>query len=126
MKFIDLKCSSCGSTMHINPELTKVTCKYCGAQLIVDDAEVEEKTVTKLSLDIKNKLYDFQDELDSIKMLIVVSIIVLIGGIILESLSLWPYLLPVGIVLLIVNIVRFAIVKIRLKEFRETVVDEEE
>jgi hypothetical protein len=112
--------------MHINPELTKVTCKYCGAQLIVDDAEVEEKTVTKLSLEIRNKLYDFQDELDSIKMLIVVSIIVLVGGIILESLSLWPYLLPVGIVLLIVNIVRFAIVKIRLKEFRETVVDEEE
>ena len=126
MKFIDLRCSSCGSTMHINPELTKVTCKYCGAQLIVDESDEEDKPVTKLSMDIKNKLYDFQDELDSIKMLIVVSIIVLVVGIILDSLSLWPYILPVGIVLLIVNIVRFVIVKIRLKELRETVVDEEE
>ena len=126
MKLIDLKCSSCGSTMHINPELTKVTCKYCGAQLIVDELEEGDKPVSKLSMEIKNKLYDFQDELDSIKMLIVVSIIVLIAGIVLDILSIWPYLTSIGIVLLIVNIVRFVIVKIRLKEFRETVVDEEE
>ena len=126
MKFIDLKCSSCGSTMHINPELTKVTCKYCGAQLIVDDAEVEEKTVTKLSMEIRNKLYDYQDEIDSIKMLIIVSIIAVVGGIVLECLSIWPYLTTIGIVLLIVNIIRLVIVKIKLKELRETVVDQEE
>lgn len=126
MKFIDLKCSSCGSTMHINPELTKVTCKYCGAQLIVDESEVEEKTVTKLSLEIRNKLYDYQDEIDSIKMLIIVSIIAVVGGIVLECLSIWPYLTTIGIVLLIVNIIRLVIVKIKLKELRETVVDQEE
>ena len=126
MKFIDLKCSSCGSTMHINPELTKVTCKYCGAQLIVDESEVEEKTVTKLSMEIRNKLYDYQDEIDSIKMLIIVSIIAVVGGIVLECLSIWPYLTTIGIVLLIVNIIRLVIVKIKLKELRETVVDQEE
>ncbi|MBR1770879.1 MAG: hypothetical protein IJ747_02495 [Lachnospiraceae bacterium] len=37
MKLIDLRCSSCGAMMQVNPDLKKVVCNYCGSELLIDD-----------------------------------------------------------------------------------------
>ena len=37
MKLIDLKCSNCGATMQVNPDLKQVSCNYCGNTMLVDD-----------------------------------------------------------------------------------------
>lgn len=37
MKLIDLRCSSCGAIMQVNPDLKKVICNYCGNELLIDD-----------------------------------------------------------------------------------------
>ena len=37
MRLIDLKCSNCGATMKVNPELRQVSCNYCGNTMLIDD-----------------------------------------------------------------------------------------
>ena len=37
MRLIDLRCSGCGATMQVNPELKQVSCNYCGRVMLIDD-----------------------------------------------------------------------------------------
>ncbi len=55
MKLIDLKCSNCGATMQVNPDLKQVSCNYCGNTMLVDDE------VKKMEL-INGLEYGYQQE----------------------------------------------------------------
>lgn len=44
MKLIDMQCTKCGSTLQVNPELSKCICQYCGNEMLIDQ-EVQKHEV---------------------------------------------------------------------------------
>lgn len=55
MKLITLKCPNCGSELQVNGELTKATCNFCGATILIDDEVNKVKFV-----DTKEAGYEFE------------------------------------------------------------------
>ncbi|MBR2138331.1 MAG: hypothetical protein IJ966_03420 [Bacilli bacterium] len=50
MKLIKMKCESCGATLDVNKNLEKITCNYCGAEILIDDEATKVKRVEDAKL----------------------------------------------------------------------------
>lgn len=50
MKLIKMKCDSCGATLDVNKNLEKITCNYCGAEILIDDEATKVKRVEDAKL----------------------------------------------------------------------------
>lgn len=50
MKLVKLKCENCGATLDANKNLEKITCNYCGAEILIDDEATKIKRVEDAKL----------------------------------------------------------------------------
>lgn len=50
MKLIKMKCENCGATLDVNKNLEKITCNYCGAEILIDDDATKLKRVEEAKL----------------------------------------------------------------------------
>ena len=69
MKLISLKCPDCNARINVNPELEKIICNYCGAEIYVDDeaSKLDRVENVKLKHRIKNHEQDIQEIIDKEK-----------------------------------------------------------
>ena len=47
MKFIHLKCDSCGAELELDPEHLQAYCQFCGSKLLIDMDQLSELLVEK-------------------------------------------------------------------------------
>ena len=50
MKLVKMKCENCGATLDVNKNLEKITCNYCGAEILIDDEATKVKRVEDAKL----------------------------------------------------------------------------
>jgi len=50
MKLIKMKCESCGAILDVNKSLEKITCNYCGEEILIDDEATKVKRVEEAKL----------------------------------------------------------------------------
>lgn len=48
MRLINLTCPNCNGTLQVNEELSKCSCPYCGADVLVDKENMAEEDIRKI------------------------------------------------------------------------------
>ncbi len=77
MKLVPIKCPQCGSILKVNDKLDKITCNFCGAELVDDDisklkveGEVLLTTINcKKEIEVAKKMYTAEELRDAFKKL---------------------------------------------------------
>ena len=66
MKLITLKCPDCNARLEVNPDLEKIICNYCGAEIYIDDEATKLDRIenVKLKHRIKNHEQDIKEIYD--------------------------------------------------------------
>lgn len=47
MNLVELKCPNCNGKLHINPELEKIMCNFCGSEFINESGQMTTIRITK-------------------------------------------------------------------------------
>jgi len=58
MKLIKMKCENCGATLDVNKNLEKITCNYCGAEILIDDEATKLKRVEDAKLKARKENHE--------------------------------------------------------------------
>ena len=58
MKLIKMKCENCGATLEVNKDLDKINCKFCGAEILIDDEAAELRRVEEVKLQARKQNHE--------------------------------------------------------------------
>lgn len=58
MKLVKTKCTNCGASLKVNPDLDNVKCNYCGAELLIDDEATQLKRIENVKLEARKANYE--------------------------------------------------------------------
>lgn len=58
MKLIKLKCENCGATLDANENLEKITCNYCGTEILIDDEATKVKRIEDAKLKARKENHE--------------------------------------------------------------------
>lgn len=50
MKLIKIQCENCGANLEVNADLEKITCNYCGTEILLDDEVTKLKRIEEAKL----------------------------------------------------------------------------
>ena len=58
MKLMKMKCENCGASLKVNANLEKITCNYCGEEILIDDEATKIKRVEEAKLKARKENHE--------------------------------------------------------------------